>query len=102
MGTVLSNERRMFHAETSKTGGTVKLSGEVSVNEEGVIQNFSGQVSSVDTGQVGTAPAYGSFYYALNGNRASQNIDVPAEYSRETFELLDQALSEISNQLTEA
>jgi hypothetical protein len=98
MSTILSNKRFQFHAESVKDGGTVKLSGEVAINEEGVIQSFNGQVSSAGNAS-GPGAFYGSFHHSLNGDRTSQGIDVPQEYRRETYKLLDDALTEITEQL---
>jgi hypothetical protein len=103
MTTILSNKRFQFHTESSKDGGTVKLSGEVTVTAEGVVQSFNGQVLQATTGSTSDPVAsYGSFSYSLMGDRAHQNLDVPKGYCKEALELLDDTLSEISEQAAEA
>jgi len=100
MKTELSNKRFLLHAEKTNENGTIKISGDVTVSDDGIVQNFYGQINLANDSSSGSVMGYGSFSYRLNGSQSNQNVIVSSEYRDEACELLSIALKEITDQIT--
>lgn len=98
----ISNRKTVYTVETESTdSNVVRLKGEVTINANGEVSNFSGQVMPVEESENDPAASYGSFYHSLNAGRVNQNIDVPSEYHKASGNLLGSVIEEIKTKVSE-
>lgn len=97
----LSNKRALYSVETtSSDSDVVKLKGDVTVNADGEVVSFTGQVVPSVVSDVDPGMAYGSFNYALNAGRTNHHVD-SEKYSKEATGLLFATVDEIETKINE-
>lgn len=92
----LANRRTVYNVQTeSSDSDVVMLQGDVTVNGNGKVENFTGQVMPAVTSDADPGVSHGSFSYTLD----YVNIHVPTEYRKATSALLDKTIEDIEREV---
>lgn len=91
----LTNKQTSYNV--SKEATTLKLSGSVSIAENGRINSFNGTISTLEDTYVG------NFYYNENENgKSNRNLsDVDTDKYKAADALLDEAIDELKEEINE-